>query len=294
MSSMMSKHGEFNVFNMSVTEVILIVAFIFLLLASIFHTHSNKLKSSSENLEKIIIGIESVFQKTDILAKKLNLEFRDSDSELERIVEVNRVLDRLNKVINKKIAIEAEWEQLVFSKDVMSQMEGIIDSAHQDLKLVAERLGIETERKNGVVDQSLELRRISAALKKNVTLNVVELSQNLKTCSTDYNDLRKRCGTGYRLCNGKGVFLADITLFDNKIAVKFNNQATPSHIDSRSDEYDLAEFGKLADSYWEYSQAQLCRYQVRVSDSTTSKETYKERIADIERRFYKLEMDRGF
>jgi hypothetical protein len=243
-----------NLFNLSVTEFLLIVAFMMMILVAYFGNEYNRVKDQvAQSFES---AINSSAEKVDALSSKLGLPpLPLSDKEaLAKLSLIEKRIEEISSFVNESINIKEDWDKLVFIKKTL-------DSSGASIE---------------------ELR------------DVAKTNRDLQYCETGYNKLIKECGVGKPICIGpKWLADITLLESGVLVKPRYQVSGVKEPFEDREyTQQELARVADQYLRYSD-SQKIKCRYQIRVYDSTESKLTYKTYLKTIERAFYKLEVD-GF
>jgi hypothetical protein len=228
-------------FNLIVTEFMLIMVFIFFFISILFWKDVEKYKKENEELTTILVYEREIG---------------------EHIIQTNNHLGNVLRKMGESV----------------SSVQGLILNAQQMVKR-AEKI----DKKIGVL---LEIEEDWETI-------VFVIEQARDNCQNSLGALRKRCGTGYPLCLGAGVFLADLVFNEEGIDVSIKHEIDGVPILFENRLYSKSEFASVAEGYYLYSQKKLpeeCRFQVAFKDKTKLKETFKKQKFEIDERFYSKEI----
>ena len=249
---------------MTITEFVLILAFVFLVLAMVFQSQAESIKEEKYQIKK---DVAQLVDFVNDLSQKLGLKrIKPNVTDEYALRELNKRVNEINGYITRPIKISEDWETLVFVNNFLQQE------------------GVSIPELKNYPDMINELERSKQKLE--------DKGRDLNNCVTEVRRQRKICGTGYPICNGSGNFLASFVLHDESVGVETLREVkgvTPGFSNST---YTYQEFRDTGDLYFDFSTVQIpeCRFQVKVSDKTspTSKDVYKLAIDAIDDRFYKL------
>ncbi len=257
-------------FMLSVTEFVLILAFVFLVLATAFQAQKIKIETTNHDAKEIQLEIEQLVVLVNDLSKKLSLGEITPSSTEKTLREITSRLSEINRYITAPIDISEDWDTLVL-------IEGVMDQS-----------GISVSDVQALTETQSELEGLKKLLR--------ETRADILSCASEFENQRKRCGTGYPICGGTGNFLAKLVFMDHTVDVEVLSSIPGISPSFENKEYDYRLFKDIGDQYFDYSAMRLpeCRFQVQVVDKTsaTSKAAYKLAIDAVDDRFYKIEAAR--
>ena len=257
------KKGD--MFELSVTEFVLILAFVFLVLATVFQEEKNANEADTADITALI---EELVKLTENWPRSPAVVPASSAPNLQ--AKLQGLLNFI-KEIDGQMQTPDDWDNLQWTLQLISK---------NNLSAEALRLLLEAGQDSG--DPRNKLTDCETKLTKCVEFGV---------------ETRKRCGTGYPLCTRKGQFLAELELLDDGIQVKVLTTVPLKSGDGFADrQYDLKDFEKVGARYLSHAQQEIpeCRYQVKYIDRTSSsaKDWFKSVNEVIDVPFYKLEIDK--
>lgn len=257
------KKGD--MFELSVTEFVLILAFVFLVLATVFQQEKNTNDADTAVITALIeelVKLTENWPGSDVVAPP------NSAPDLQ--AKLQRLLDFIEE-IDGQLQTPDDWVNLQWTLKLISM---------KNLSPEALRVLLEAGQACG-----------------NLRNKLTDCERKLTKCVEFGVETRKRCGTGYPLCTEKGQFLAELELLDDGIQVKvLTTVPLKSGAGFTDRQYDLKDFETVGARYLSHAQQEIpeCRYQVKYIDRTSSsaKDWFKSINEVIDVPFYKLEIDK--
>ena len=238
------------IFQVSLTEIMLLFVFVLLIISVIFHKRLDDYKS--ENMALVALLGNNVKHFNEMT--KLKGELKDEDAN-DVIMYSNEVFEELNNIIKKKLDLKEEWSEFELYREYLQE--------HKNTASLIEKFN----------ETSNSLEQCKASVKNLQT----RCGKGFPSCELHSNGRQKYL---FDLTLYEDSIYIKYLIKKNEIQDTYLDRNVPyANIQGLFEKYDN----------WSRKQEVECRFFVKVRDATKTKDSYKTALKIVERSFYKKE-----